>query len=228
MCATLAVASLACVDAEATIVTYDFTANVDKMSVVDPSTSTNVDVTSSDIPGALISMGDRIQGSFFYDTTAPLVALRFNNTWAQYFSASQPVGGIQLTMSNGLSYNSSFYSHLDVVNDGPFAEYSDHFGVATSIVSSSMFEQIGFNQSSITSDFLANTNIPVSLKLDPAIQTDIEFSWLRSSDLKTLRFDANVASLTPHAADLPEPASALLMMIGLGALVAFGSQKRRA
>jgi hypothetical protein len=211
--------------ANANVVSYDFTANITSVTEKDLTTGQFVTMPSSSFVGTPISVGQTLDGSFFYDTNTPL------NT---YQPPAQTSGSYQLYSgpftNSGISYSIKgsgvqlapgqvAYSNLVQVADNASSYTgSDVFSLGDTYFEGSTYMR---GASILLSDFSGkvfnSSSIPQSLNFGDFSYGSFNSNWYRIADGGFMTFTANVATLTPHA-DAPEPSALLLMVLGLGSL----------
>lgn len=204
--------------ASATEVTYNFTATIQSMFEYDGQTKLNTTVTSSTMPGVLISDGSTIHGQFSYDTAAPL---------GSYQPAPEKEGSYQLysgtvtsTLTfdqNGFVYQSDpnpWLTTMQVANDAASRSGWDTFSLETSAAYSPVtFQMMDIHLYDSSGNVFDSSAIPFDLPLSQFSYADIDYSWLRQSDGSQFHASSSITSLT-LATPVPEPSTYALLAMG--------------
>ena len=220
--------------ASASIVAYDFTATVNRLTyfehVTPTGTGPGVVLNTSSYAGKTISMGDQVRGQFFYDTTLgqlqgwppaqPDAAFAYYGG-PGYASSMASIsytikqGGLQFASRDNTPVISIGNSIIDSVHLLSFSENT------AGLVQEVGITLIDRNKTAFNSIQLPDA-LPASHFTDLAIYNS--FRWRAQDD--ALSVAMNITSLTPTA-PVPEPASWGMLLSGVGALALIARRKAR-
>lgn len=219
--ATLLVITLPFGSSNATEMSYNFTARINSgMYEYDAASQTISYVTESTFPGTKLAIGDVITGRFSYQSSAQLSSSQPNPQSYGTYQMYNDIGansGINFSINGGdTTYRSSPGSGILVANNASTFSGYDIFSIQNSAAYSFEMFQIAsinlFDNSGLVFD---NSNIPENLLLQDFSYAALSGTWVRQNDGNQLQFAANFTSLT-RSSEIPEPASYLLTIGGLG------------
>ena len=218
--------------AEAKIVTYDFTVTV--QHVVEMDNFNPVYVQSSTRPGALVSVGDKINGSFSYDTDTPLSPFhqppaQAHGSWLQYndyLNLRNPIdavfqnSGLHTAAPAGVAVDNG----VQVADNATTFHGGDAFFISNSYsYKGEIFTNI-VNLGDSTGAVFNSAAIPQQLDLSRFNYGDYSFSRM-SVDQRWVQVDGTFTSMTLAPPPVPEPSAYL--MFSAGALLLAWRRKAR-
>lgn len=211
--------------AQASVVSYDFTAVVNDIREYATTSSPQVNVQSSSMTGVEVNFGQVLHGHFDYNTSTPLSQtyqpptpatgsdqLFNDNTGGSYAHFS--VAGTHADPVPGFS---SFFSLLHVANDNANFNGQDTFGVSTNAVSASgatLIDFIWLNDS--TGQALNSGAIPAVLHLSSFDIAYYSIGYFTEAG-SFVGIDATITSLVPTS-PVPEPGSCAMLLAGIAVL----------
>jgi hypothetical protein len=224
--AALFTCSLSPVVAHASVVTYDFSATIYKMKEWLPNIG-YLDVASSVLPSVQVNMGNTVIGSFSYDTQA-----QFHDTIipadTKMFVSAGKIGMNFTVVESGLSYVSEPNSaYVAIANNAPASADQDEFLIGTwnEIYPSPVYQNGHITLWDSSSTVFSGWTIPSTLSL-----TDFSQSFMSGTfhvEGGEMYFQAALNALTPHVANVPEPQTLLLMLLGVGMILSMAQGKQR-
>ena len=219
----VALFSMLVVDAPvfASVVTFTFSASVDSMFEYTALTQAFDNIDHSRFPGALISVGDQITGTFSYNTETPLSPYYQPPVPAsgsyQIYQSAITSQGINFDISNGMHFASAGTALIQIANNASTLLGWDVFSMSASAsYNPVLFQSADINLFDQTSSVFANSALPSSFGLDNFHYRNLHIGWLRQSDGNQLNVSGNFSSLI--AIPIPEPQSYALFMLALGLL----------
>jgi hypothetical protein len=221
--------------ASASVEKYQFEAKIDSLFEYDNVTGSIKYVTSSDMPGNLISVGDNFAGWISYDTETALSPYSQpdpgpNGSYLIYVG-----GGLSSLDFNpsGLTYRSNpdTWGSIIQVADGASAFYgADVFSFNTA----SAWSPVEFSMMTVmmvdsTGQAFTSSAIPSQLALSAFSYTNVDYGWLRQSDGNQVHASGSLTSLTRVTSvnTVPEPGTLFLSAIGFGSLILTAYKRRR-
>ena len=224
-------------NANATNITFAFTASITTLFEYDKSTDKNHYVSSSTFAGKNMSVGDSVIGNLSFDTDAPL---------SQYYQPPIPQFGTYTLYTNygpgqninfsvgssGTTYSSSAkaddYTLIQVANDATTFSGSDIFSLSNSAgYDSVMLQTATLNLFDNTAKAFNSSAIPTNLSLSSFQYTNLDGGWLRQSDGNQLHLQANLNTLTPLSSPVPELNGQLAWLLGLASISLSAGLPRR-
>lgn len=215
------IASFAALPASAEIVTFRYTASVQKVWEYNPALGTNV-VASSSMSGTSFQAGDAFNGAFSYDSDMLL---------SPYYQPPAPDTGTYQVYSGyivsdltnvrtGFTYQSDpdpSSTSMQIANNASTFYGQDLIYFSTSAPwSPTRFDMATFSFNSRDGTALDSGAIPTMLDLSQFSAT-VSYAYLRQSDGNQMHADAVITSLSKVVlADqmLPEPGSMALLVAG--------------
>lgn len=224
--AKLCITGLACLlpfAAQAELLTYRYTATIN-----------GVDISDGDLADLPFRAGDRLVGTFAYDTAAKLAP--FQDDPSPYWS----MANYELTEPAFMNYQVErtgySFASTPLASLRSFAHVWDSYDGQ---VLSDQFEMMMWGMDdqfdiSMHTRFLLpattfqNTSMPAVL--DPAtVEVSALFgNFIRKDGLGWMNFYADITSLEQVSSDVPEPGSLLLLAAGASGLLASRRRKRTA
>lgn len=218
----LALAALPLVS-HAEIVTYDFSAHVSYMFTAQSTPDGNVynDVSTTNVPGVTMSMGDRVTGRISYDTATPAFPGMPPSTGSQGYPGLVKTLTFQFQPS-GLQYSGvGMYSNLFVmINPNGYQFGSLNF----SSEDAALHNQGGLTFIDPSSAAPHNLDIPAHIHLSDFPIAQVNYFWQSQTGGPDLYVNADINSLTEVSA-VPEPSQ--WMLLAAGALLLAGAARRQ-
>jgi hypothetical protein len=228
-----ALSGLAASDSNAALVQYNFSATIYHLFEYNASKDTSIDLLSSSFAGSLVSNGDKVVGSVYFDNAASL---------SPYYQPPTPTegtyqlytsfGSTQQTRFNvgtvGPSYASSVeqsaYTLIQVANNASTFSGWDILSLSNSAAYNAVMSQdMTINLFDKTGTAFQNSSIPANIDLARFFYANLDSGWLRRSDGNQFHFEATLTSLI--AAPVPELRSNLLLIVGFA--IVFGFSRYR-
>ncbi|MES2148527.1 MAG: PEP-CTERM sorting domain-containing protein [Pseudomonadota bacterium] len=214
-------------NANAIVVTYGFTATLQKLTLVSSGGGNQTDVDSSTLPGALVSTGEKIVGRVYYDTGAILSGTQpsqpSSGTQQSYGSDSANTNIEFFFVNTGLLFgDSGSPPNSSIIQVGD--DNSDVAGADTLFIGaiSSKLNQVTFSMLSLrnlTGLAVQGGGIPPALEAFDLSSAALAGIWINQSSNEALAYWATLDSLWRlESADVPEPGSLAMLMLGLAAL----------
>jgi hypothetical protein len=204
--------------AHAGLVTYEFTASFASLKQYHPAEGYS-DVNSSIITGFPITVGDTLHGSFTWDTSTPVLYTDSSGTFNTYDTAA---GQNAFTVI----FNSNSYTVSSANNGSSFLGTQDklpgqgqdslHIGTGRD-TNSGGYESFGLVFSDPSATALTYNHIPSSLTAFPLGTFGYSYTTGQAPHALGLTGTGTITSLTLVSA-VPEPATYMLMVSGLGLL----------
>jgi hypothetical protein len=211
--------------ARAEMVTYTFTAVVDRVLELQGSQGGYVD--SAELEGHHMTVNDRLTGRISFDAADP----SWSFDYGAYSLSTLPKFSMEYSFQSGLNNYASAYTGSARVIDSPDL---DSFSLDnTNYYGENVPEIIGgagLSFDDASGKYLASTALPTSIDiLYPGLLSRIGGSWYRQADETGIFFWGTLTSIQQvTVSPVPEPEAALLMLAGLGAIGAAALRKRRA
>ncbi|MQA38540.1 PEP-CTERM sorting domain-containing protein [Rugamonas aquatica] len=221
--------------AEAKVVTYDFTITVQHITEMDHGANP-VYVQSSTRPGALVSVGEQVHGTFSFNTETPLSVVyqppvQANGTWLLYSDSvnyKNPIdavfqnSGLHTTLPAGVKVNST----VQVADNATTFHNGDVFSLINSASYKGEIFTHNIELGDSTGAVFNSAAIPQALNFSQFNYGSYGFSRM-SVDGLWVEVDGDISSLTLSPAPaVPEPSTYL--MLGAGVLLLAWRRKARA
>lgn len=183
------------------------------------------DISATDfIPGNLITVGDSFNGSFLYDPEAPLSAISDDGYQAVHLysvpGADFSVGQLQLPDSY---LTQTGFGSFSVV-DGRYGY--DSFFLQTFFSSADFFTIVNLHLQDSTGTVFTGFDVPTAFDLSDFNAIVFNVALLRYSDGNQIQLYGTLDSLSV-ATPVPEPTTALLIVVGVGAIILTRFFRRR-
>lgn len=220
--------------AEAKVVSYDFTITVDHIVEMDNNVNP-VYVQSSTRPGALVTVGEKVHGTFSFDTDTPKSPFyqppaQAQGSWVLYSDPAHyknPIdavfqnSGLHTTVPDGVKVNST----VQVIDSATVLHNGDGFWLSnTASYKGEIFTNLIILGDS-TGNAFSSAAIPGQLSLNQFNYGSYSFSRM-STDHKWVEVDCDFTTLTlSPPAPVPEPSTYL--MFGAGAMLLAWRRKSR-
>lgn len=233
--ASVLLASLLAVGtAQATVITYNFTATVQSMFEHDGATGVNTTVNSSVMPGVLFANGDTMHGRFTYDTDTALspyyqAPVPSQGTY-QLYADSQRQNSADVTFDRtGFTLPSSPISSIQVADDAStFSGWDIFYAGAGAIFPSGSYQGLTIDLFDSSGKVFANSALPDLLPLAGFSYANVDFAWLRISDGGQMHASGAITSLSlAEPTSVPEPDAFLMLLTGL-AITSFLTRRETA
>ncbi|NRR32562.1 PEP-CTERM sorting domain-containing protein [Oxalobacteraceae bacterium] len=219
--------------AEAKVVSYDFTVTV--QHIVEMDNFNPVYVQSSTRPGALVSVGEQVHGSFSYDTDTPFSLVyqppaQAQGNWVLYSDPAHYKNPIDAVFQNSGLHSTAPGMPTTSNNSVQVADNATTFqnGDVFWLGNSASYQGEIFTNSIILGDSTGavfnSTTIPDDLNLTHFNYGSYAFSRM-SADGRWVEVDADFTSLTLSPPPVPEPSTYL--MFGAGAMLLAWRRKSR-
>lgn len=247
--ATVLSAALAPSIVQASVVSYDFTATINRLSEwhpfgpgpihpLAPLGPGLIDVTSSTIPGgAVLSIGDTLAGQISWDTAARAYNGPMYDS-KQSYSAPE---NVHFTIhQSGLNFQSTpGFGQVAIGNDVPSMSGADTFTIRawddgwpdSYLPHPPLHQSVSLNFQDDTGMVFNNWDMPAALSLSSFSSASIggvwEWEFYRGVYARDAGFFADITSLTPSVSPVPEPETYALMLAGLG-LVGWMARRKSA
>lgn len=210
-------------NASADVLKYRFTGQVTDMAEYNNGTGTSTELRSSDLAGKPVTVEELVIGYFSYDTAVALLPKQYDpGAFGSYLRYG---GGVHASLAftgGGLEYRSNAaptYSSVTVANGPELFDGRDQISFRTIAGSIPLYETLSITFWDQTGTALSNPNIPAHLSLGDFSYGSFSYSW-RDDDGIDLLVLGLLTSLTAvdDVQPVPEPASWLLILIGITAI----------
>lgn len=216
--------------AQAAIITYDYTAIVNRVTEYDRETDTFTDPDDSNFVGTRVARGDVIHGTLRYDNAAPKNDYQpedYGNTKSAMYNPGPEAGLSYRFAATGLSFQSEYnlFGYASV-NDSPArpGEYSsDYFSTRFSIFDAVYLRGAGMFFWNADGTAFSDTSLPQGLDASLFQSMSMSGTFMNLDSDNMMFFDAEVMSFQ-LAAEVPEPG--VLLLLGAGAAGLVGSRRR--
>lgn len=218
--------------ASATVERFAFTATITTLWEYDKASGVITNVNTSTFAGGAVSMTDRVQGTFAFNTDAPL---------SPYQPAPPTSGAFGLyeldSAVSGITFKVGALSFMSGSTLAPIAQVSDNASTRNgwdtfSISASKQYDPVMFQDSDIMlfdkSGAAFNTAaLPARLDLSSFHYAVVDAGWLRQADGNQMHFTASISSLQ-SLTPVPEPATGGLLLMGLLGIAVAAAGRRSA
>lgn len=213
---------------QASIVTYDFKAKINSIFEYVASIGAIQYVESSSFLGPIVSNGNSVVGTFFYDTESPLSPyyqpLAPATGTYQIYSGSQNYNGMQFSIfGSGLVVYTTAgdeYSmpNLQVANNAStFGGWDIFYFGTTSSLDPSRFGIASINLHDPSGTVFQSSTIPADLNLQNFQFASLGAGYVSQISGNQLQLGAELTSLTPTiVSSVPEPETYAMLLTGLG------------
>ncbi|WP_374360569.1 FxDxF family PEP-CTERM protein [Pseudoduganella danionis] len=221
--------------ANAAVLQFDFTAKIQEMMQFSPLTFTGGAVSSSNLSGSTVAVGDVITGHFTYDTATAQIS---NVGGVTMFASAQAQNALAAAIGNNtLALDSALSSTTTVQVGNNVAAFggADTFGIAqvsanaqsSQLMALSLFDASGHA-------FDANA-IPATLDFSAFNNSTFYYTYSSVSTHAMMGANGNLTSLTVTqlpsgnnpTAPVPEPETYAMLLAGLG-LLGWTARRRQA
>ncbi len=225
-------ASLCSPQADAAVVSYDFTAKINDLFEYDGTTKVITHVATSNFPGSTISLADTVSGKFFYDTTWALHPYYqpekpVSGTYLMYTSGA-PVSAISFSVGGAAIFDAKDSASVQIANNASTFNGSDIFYLGSSTAYNGVMHQNAnialFDRSGSA---FQSGDLPTQLNLADFSYRQLGSAWLRYSNGDQLQMSATLTSITPTVSPVPEPDAAALFGGGLALLLMLSFRRNR-
>ncbi|MCE3608233.1 PEP-CTERM sorting domain-containing protein [Massilia sp. P8910] len=228
---TMLLAGVAASQAHAKLVTFDYTAVVDKTTRYGASTGyATINVPSISIDGKEIAVGDTQRGSFTIDLDTPTYDWRPGYTTVEYMGSLNNIGSVSVDRS-GFSFaseGSSYQSGFSVSNQPRGDSFSFLGTTYSNGTSGHGSESMQIRLGDTNGDLLATDMPPSSLNLAAAEWSQIIYGYYPDKNGDRLSTWGTLTSLAVRSpSPVPEPASYAMLAAGLLTVGAAARAKAR-
>ncbi|MCE3606849.1 PEP-CTERM sorting domain-containing protein [Massilia sp. P8910] len=226
---TMLLAGVAASQAHAKLVTFDYTAVVNKATRRGASTGyATIDVPSISIEGKEIAVGDTQRGSFTIDLDTPTYDWRPENPTVEYRGSLNNIGSVSVDRS-GYSFASEgslYASGFSVLNQPSGDSFSFNTYSNNMIGHGSGFIRIRLDDTN--GDLLGTNAPPESLNLAAAEWSEILYGYYPEANGDSLTTWGTLTALAVRPpSPVPEPASYAMLVAGLLTVGAAARAKAR-
>ena len=200
--------------AEATVVSYNFTASITQLAEYDAPLYNSRTVTHANVWGYTIESSQTISGMLRYDSLAPVSSTHESGRYLAYLSSTQ-APAISFTFSGGPSFQTSSPLSVQVGNNASALGGADIFyGHASAELD--LTRAMGASIALWDNSGMALDSAVMPMSMEGFPMRELRATWGRSDGFLGL-----VASLTAWTqvvdapASVPEPSSLLLAIVGL-------------
>jgi hypothetical protein len=202
--------------AQASVITYEFTA------IVDLTFQSNLDYSNVQwnspvaIRGSTINLGDTVKGRLSFDTATP-ATIRYLHHTIPFMTSYMNTGSIIFAYDqSGFKFHSGPLGNpqCSVANDSVLYDGDDGFGCSTTSREQPN-ESAEFSLFDSTGTALNSTELPTALDLNRFSQRDLYYRYFDEK----ITFDVN-STLTSlrRVSEVPEPGTFLILLTGFGML----------
>ncbi|MDQ1924653.1 PEP-CTERM sorting domain-containing protein [Massilia pseudoviolaceinigra] len=229
---TMILAGVVASQAHAKLVTFDYTAVVNKTTRYGASTGyATIDVPLISIDGNEIAAGDTQRGSFTIDLDTPTYDWRPEYQTVEYRGSLNNIGSVSMDRS-GYSFASegSFYESGFSVSNKPYGDSFSFMGSTFRKATSGHYgsESMRISLGDTNGDLLATDAPPQSLNLAAAEWSQILYGYSPDANGDSLSTWGTLTSLAVRPpSPVPEPASYAMLAVGLLTVGAAARAKAR-
>ncbi|MYM37814.1 PEP-CTERM sorting domain-containing protein [Duganella qianjiadongensis] len=219
----------------AAVLQFDFTAKIQEMVQFSPLTFAGGMVSSSDLNGSTVSVGDAISGHFTYDTSTAQIS---NVGGLAMFSAAAAQNALNAaigTTSLGLDHALSNTTTVQVGNNVAGLKGADSFGIANVSANGQASQMMALMLFDSTGHAFSDSTLPAALDFSAFGTSTFYYTYSSASTHAMMGANGSLTSLTvtqlPTGGNpttpVPEPETYAMLLAGLG-LLGWTARRRQA